>query len=309
MSDQWACRVCATTNAATESACVVCHEPRTAPDPVLDGPQVPVATVTSAPPAVAEPAAGAGLYQRQIPPAPPAADSTPTPEEPKRVAVAALIAVVLVGLVVIGALVTRGSGGSDTGPPEATDASAGAGTEPTLAPSTASATTALPPTTSATPAAAEPVQLATTAITARASSILSPVESRDLTYGPENLLDGDLDTAWSQAGSEGSQDPIGSWVTFDLPQATDITTVSIINGYVKSDKAYTENARARNIVISTDDGREARATLADVRSLQSIAVDFPGATTITITVESVYDGDKYPDVALTEVRFSGLVTG
>lgn len=230
----------------------------------------------------------------------------PTPG-PRRVPVVALAAVILVGLIVIGALVaTRNSGNSDAATP---DESAAVTTQSTVSRSTTSDATVPQTSGPITSTPTEPVELSTAAMTARASSVLPPDEDYGTTYGAENLLDGDLQTAWSQAGSVGGQASVGSWVAFDLSEATHITGVSIINGYVKSDTAYLHNDRPRDILISTDGGQEKRVTLADVHTPQDIAVDFPNASTITITIESVYLGNKWHDVAMTEVRFAGPVTG
>lgn len=308
MIESWLCRVCGTRNAPIAEGCVACRELRAMPAATPAGEQerVPVASVTSAP------SASAGVAAPSL-----QGDSSPVPPSAGRrrqVPVTALLAVVIVGLIVIGALVlTRGSDSTE-------DATSGAPapttSQPTSAPSsdeTSEATTAPAPTPSTNVPEADPtpdpVDLGASSLTARASSVLPPVESQGLTYGPENLLDGDMNTAWSQDGSEGGVDPIGSWVAFDLPQTTDVMRVSIINGYVKSDESYGENARARDIVISDGSGGSIRATLDDVRSSQEIAVEFAGATTITITIESVYPGSDYEDVALTEVRLAGLATG
>lgn len=312
MSAPWRCRVCTTTNEPDASACVVCHESKaTSPTGPSDGgARVPVANLTpSRTPTVHVP--GAGGSQRGSEAALGSAPSTP-PETRSTVALVALIVVMAIGLVAIGALLlTQGDERAETATPDATESS----TEESA--SSASDTAGTVPETTAVPATSapapdpepQPVDLGTTSIVTRASSVLPPVARLGLTYGPENLLDGNLDTAWSQAGSDGGIAPVGSWVAFDLPQTTDVMRVSVINGYVKSDETYAENARVRDITISDGSGRSIRTTLDDVRTSQAITVDFPSATTITITVESVYPGSEHLDVALTEVRLAGLATG
>jgi hypothetical protein len=223
-----------------------------------------------------------------------------------------LLVVIMVLVLGLGALVvSRGSDGSsdasdattETRSPGDPGSDASSPTFATADEPSAPATTTTP----TTPTTPTPVELTSGSIIARASSELPPVTSRGLTYDAGNLLDGDPTTAWSQAGSEGDQPAVGSWVAFDLPQPTDVTLVGIVNGYVKSDKAYTENARPRTVVISSDDGTRVRASLEDIRTKQDVTVNLPRASTITITIESVYPGSKYPDVAMTEVRFTGLV--
>jgi hypothetical protein len=220
---------------------------------------------------------------------------------------------VVVIVVLVGALAVVMASGGSSDPGDASSANAEPAPEvgedgsdiasmPDVTTEDSSAAAATPSTTRS-----SPVELSVAAITARASSVLPPVSSLGLTYGADNLLDGDPTTAWSQAGTDGGQPAVGSWVAFDLPQPTDVTTVGIVNGYIKSDKAYTENARPRSIVISSEDGVQVRATLADIRTQQDISVDLAGASTVTITIESVYPGSKHVDVAMTEVRFTGIV--
>lgn len=238
---------------------------------------------------------------------PPTAQGTP-PTRPNRRPIVVLGALILASILGVGVLVVnRGSGETDEASEAARVAPDLEGSEGEV-PSPNPATTEMSSTglEAATTDEPMPVELDASTLVARASSELPPLPSRGLTYSASNLLDGDQTTAWSQAGSEGGQDPVGSWVAFDLPQRTDVTGVAIVNGYVKSDKAYTENARARGIVISTDDGQQVRATLADIRTRQEVPVDLLGASTVTIAIESVYPGSKYSDVAMTEVRLVGL---
>lgn len=305
------CKLCGA-DLAGAATCPRCGEPvgpgQTAtPAPPL-GPGVHRESDIPAPP----PATAAGT---RPPSAPTPADRVPptgptsAPTRTKGYPVAVLLVVIVMLVLGLGALVvSRGSDGSSdasdamTDPPSPGDPGSD---ESSLTVATADEPSA--PATTTTTSTPTPVELISGSIIARASSELPPVTSRGLTYDAGNLLDGDPTTAWSQAGSQGDQPTVGSWVAFDLPQPTDVTMVGIINGYVKSDKAYTENARPRSIVISSDDGTEVRVTLEDIRTQQEIAVDLPGASTITITIESVYPGSKYPDVAMTEVRFTGLV--
>jgi hypothetical protein len=223
-----------------------------------------------------------------------------------------LVIVVVVGAAVIGLLVARGSGSDDRAapdrsstapPPESSDPTGSDGTQEEP-PSTAAPTTAAPTTDP------EPVltEIAPASLVASASSTLGAAPSKGLSYFPENVLDGNLDTGWSQDGSDSGIDAVGSWLAFDLAAPTDVRQVSFINGYVKSDAVYEANARVRDIVISDDAGHQSRATLDDDGATQVIDVDLPGATRVTITIESVYPGSKYPDVVLTEVRLRAAVT-
>ena len=61
-------------------------------------------------------------------------------------------------------------------------------------------------------------------------------------YNKDHLIDGDLRTAWVE-GTLGSG--VNEWIEFELNTSFVLTGIAIINGYIKSKKAYEENNRIK----------------------------------------------------------------
>ena len=159
----------------------------------------------------------------------------------------------------------------------------------------AGAPTAPPPTPTATPqlAGLDPV-----AITASATSTLPP--DGELTYGPGNTVDGDLQTAWNH-GTGG--DAAGEILRYDFANPVDLVTIGVVNGYAKSEELYAANHRLRDVVVRTDAGAFP-LTLADTVSHQELTASFGITTSAEILVVTVYEGSDYDDLAVTEVDFT-----
>lgn len=210
------------------------------------------------------------------------------------------VVVVLVVAAFAGWLVTR---------PGEPDAHRPASGEPSAATTTPSEPTApVEETTAAAPSTSPSTTLASSelidpgSIAARASSTLPPVTSRGLTYDASNVLDGNAQTAWSQDGSEGGLAPIGSWLELSWGQPWSVESLTITNGYAKTDKAFTENLRPRSVRVTSDAGDEVVVELLDRPEPQTVDVDLPAARRLRFTIESVWEvGSIYTDVAITEV--------
>ncbi|RYH08424.1 caspase family protein [Tropicimonas sp. IMCC6043] len=131
-----------------------------------------------------------------------------------------------------------------------------------------------------------------------ASSVLEPQSGNR--YGPENLLDDTGATAWVEGQSNHGE---GAYLAIDLPEATDIAAVELINGYPKSDATFIRNGRVRllNVYASNDEVRTLR--LEDHAGWQSFPLDgFTGVTWILLEIGDVYRGQKWPDTAIAELR-------
>jgi hypothetical protein len=130
-----------------------------------------------------------------------------------------------------------------------------------------------------------------------ASSVLPP--SRVATYTPGNL-DGwgdNLASAWCE-GAPG--DGAGEWFEYiPLPNAT-AREVHIWNGYQKSQRSFTENARARDIHISTNFGLEMSYRLEDRPGEQIVPLldGWQEFSDMRIEILSVYPGSKYDDLCI-----------
>lgn len=134
-----------------------------------------------------------------------------------------------------------------------------------------------------------------------ASSVLSA--SQYGTYVASNLDDGALDTAWVE-GASGSgagqsvkmSDPSGKKVS--------VSEIELVAGYAKSEDIYYKNARPKQVSVLADTGDVlAQVTLADsYKAVQSITFPATSTSSLTLRIDSVYEGNKYEDCAISEMR-------
>lgn len=141
-----------------------------------------------------------------------------------------------------------------------------------------------------------------------ASSTLAPYKNLD--YKAENIHDFSLRTAWVE-GVDGYG--IGEGITFRFGEhSAPITTVIIYNGYMKSDKVWQDNSRVKQLKFYVDDKPVALLNLKDIKSEQIFAidtlqrVDADRELYLKFEITDVYKGDKYDDVAISEIEFDGF---
>ena len=134
-----------------------------------------------------------------------------------------------------------------------------------------------------------------------ASSVLPASEYG--TYVADNLSDGDWSTAWVE-GSSGSG--AGQSVTMSRVSGSkaSVSCLELVAGYGKSTDIYYKNARPKQVSLIADSGEVvAQVTLADsYRVVQSISFPAVSTSSITLRIDSVYEGNKYDDCAISEMR-------
>lgn len=131
-----------------------------------------------------------------------------------------------------------------------------------------------------------------------ASSVLAPQKSDGVkvTFNPSNLVDNDTDTAWMEGVSGYG---MGSWIKVSASQSYDIYGIAIRNGYNKSDKHYTINARPKKVKFTFAGNESHTATLSADRSYNGQYTDiimFDTAISsdyVKMTIQSVYQGEDY----------------
>jgi hypothetical protein len=137
------------------------------------------------------------------------------------------------------------------------------------------------------------------------SSAVLPKEADGSSYGPENLLDGKLATAWCPV------DGVGSWVQFAFPQR-DINIISVANGYqrvsAKGTKLFAANARVARLLARDSNGVTIALDLSDGDGTQDWKLDTSsrfgkGVTSLRFTIQSTYPGSKWQDVLLSALEF------
>ena len=130
-----------------------------------------------------------------------------------------------------------------------------------------------------------------------ASSVLTgDVDS----HQPDRLVDGSTTTAWCE-GVTGNGE--GEWVEFQADMKQNVTSVTIMGGFCKSEDLYWMNSRPKDITITFDDGSKTTSTLSDEPfAWHTITLAKPVQTkTIRITIDSVYAGSNYTDTSISEI--------
>ncbi len=132
------------------------------------------------------------------------------------------------------------------------------------------------------------------AVTYCATSVLPGQAGND--YGPENLFDGNPDSAWCE-GVDGVG--VGEVITLSFGGSPPFSRLIFMNGYGKSETAYFNNARPRRIEIVTDTALREVVQLPD-HPLES-HVDLARLLNhrhVQITILDVYPGSKFSDTCL-----------
>ncbi len=108
---------------------------------------------------------------------------------------------------------------------------------------------------------------------------------------------------WNEDHKPWVTQKVGESVTANLDGVSN--AVSLLNGYVDPyhPDYYKKNARIKDFKITDDKGNEYFFTLKDEASIQTFMLD-SNANIVTLTVLSVYPGEKYNDICLS--MFAGV---
>ena len=138
-----------------------------------------------------------------------------------------------------------------------------------------------------------------------ASSVLP--KAKNITYKPENVLDGDHGTAWVEGSkSEG----VGEWLSFTFAQPVEIHAVDIWNGYQKAATAKRDPFKVNQSVAKiriTQNGKSSEHELKDERGAQTINLDGAVTSSVKIEILAVHESKADTDCCLSEVEFTGRV--
>ncbi len=149
-----------------------------------------------------------------------------------------------------------------------------------------------------------------------ASSSLAPQSG--IQYDGSNAHDLSYKTAWVE-GAAGNG--IGEYLVYRFsPTAARITTIKIVNGYVKSEKAWRDNARVKKLKMYLNNKPFAILNLQDVRNEQIFTFSPIGnanrddfellatkpAWTMKFEIMEVYKGAQFEDCAISEIYFEGI---
>ncbi|MFO7869487.1 MAG: hypothetical protein R6U95_09350 [Bacteroidales bacterium] len=134
--------------------------------------------------------------------------------------------------------------------------------------------------------------------TVRASSTLTPKRA----YSIENIIDNKTDFCWA----EGNKNTSGTdeHITFTFTDTVHINNIALWNGYQRSQSHFKNNARAARISFKEKNGDTYSFPLEDSPEKQVFSLPkILHGTTFTLTIDSVFPGKKYTDLALSEILF------
>ncbi len=137
----------------------------------------------------------------------------------------------------------------------------------------------------------------------RASSTLA--QQGSVNYSARNMQDDDPMTAWVEGAAEYG---IGEYI--EVKNAVYHSTLNFCNGYQKSPKSFIENSRVKSFRVSINGVDRGIIRLQDEMGVQGVEAEkiWPKSyqsgnkgVTIRFTIEDVYPGTKFKDVAISEL--------
>ena len=134
-----------------------------------------------------------------------------------------------------------------------------------------------------------------------AASSFLPAQGNN-SYTGNHVDDLNTKTVWAE-GVPGYG--IGEWIQIRVPEAR-ITTIIIVNGYVKSQKAWENNSRVKQLKLYLDDKPYAILNLKDCRSEQYFELDEPFRGMLKFEIVDVYKGKLYDDTVISEIFYDGI---
>lgn len=139
---------------------------------------------------------------------------------------------------------------------------------------------------------------------ATASSHLKSGKAASLTYGPDNVRDGEDSTAWCE-GAKGTGR--GEWLAFDFRTPVTARALTLVAGYNKSPETWRNNARLKRVRLHFSDGTRQDANLRDTASPQALLLEAKGTLeSVKLEVLAVYPGRRHEDACVSEVDFSDV---
>lgn len=135
-----------------------------------------------------------------------------------------------------------------------------------------------------------------------ASCYASSTRSGDkVTHDVMNLLDGDKMTNWTE---DAYGNGVGEYIHFDFTDTVQLNSIRIRGGNRRDHLHYAANSRPARITMTFSDGSSESFTMHDVYESQVLTLSKPVMTSsLQITIDSVYAGNKYQDTAISDVFF------
>lgn len=132
----------------------------------------------------------------------------------------------------------------------------------------------------------------------------------NISYKTDNIHDFDLFTAWVPDTTNGV---IGKKVNFHFkPLSPRVNKINIYNGYIKNYDLFKANARVKTFMLYINNVPYAILQLSDTTACQSFKIEPVRSNVknkdliLTFEIREIYAGDKYTEVAVSEINFDGL---
>lgn len=125
-------------------------------------------------------------------------------------------------------------------------------------------------------------------------------EENGISYQPDRTTDAKATSAWVEGENGGG---LGSWIEYDLGADKTIAKVRVWGGLWYSTDYWGRANRPKELEISFSDGSRQVVTLKDEMKAQEFVLSSAVSTSsVRLKVKSVYDGNTWPDTAISEVQ-------
>lgn len=138
------------------------------------------------------------------------------------------------------------------------------------------------------------------------SSTNDMTEGENSIFHPMYLCDNDLDTAWC----EGTDDVgIGEQITLQFTDTYVVKKLELYSGYMQSEDLLRESSQIHEMTLTFSDGSEQKISLERCDTLDKAATvkfkDPIETSSITMTINSVYEGGSNRNTCISEIRVKG----
>jgi hypothetical protein len=130
-----------------------------------------------------------------------------------------------------------------------------------------------------------------------------------ITYKPENVIDFNLLSAWIPDAKSKRHKALNFYFK---PLSPRVNEIIIYNGYIKNKELWKANSRVKTMKLYINDFPKVILQLEDNTASQSFkidpvqSIDSTKDLILTLEIIDVYKGNKYDDVAISEINFDGL---
>jgi hypothetical protein len=130
-----------------------------------------------------------------------------------------------------------------------------------------------------------------------ASTVLEPVTA----YNPEFLFDSRFDYGWAEGNQSNSG--VGEIIEFNFDETVSINKLKIWNGFQRSKSHFQSNARVKKFSFGVKGKPLSTYELKDKEAPQEVVMNNTlSGKDFVFKVEEVYEGSKYQDLVISEMR-------